>query len=125
VRPCRAGGGVAVGPGDRVRVHGAPITIGFGERRVVSRVATVERASTIERLWTKFTGHFRDDRTLRSQLQRSDHAMNAITSIKRPVNADTLAIARQDTVLSPASTPPTSPPWTGSTSRRCAANGTP
>ena len=51
-------GGVAVGPGDRVRVHGAPISLGFGERRVVERMATVERASTVGRLWTKFTGHF-------------------------------------------------------------------
>ena len=47
-----------VGPGDRVRVHGAPITVGFGERRVEDRIATVERASTVERLWTKFAGHF-------------------------------------------------------------------
>lgn len=50
--------GYEVGPGDRVRVHGAPITVGFGERRVVERTATVERASTVERLWTKFAGHF-------------------------------------------------------------------
>lgn len=47
-----------IGPGDRVRVHGAPITVGFGERRVEERTATVERASTAERLWTKFAGHF-------------------------------------------------------------------
>ncbi|HEX8382929.1 MAG TPA: hypothetical protein VF592_06075 [Sphingomonas sp.] len=47
-----------IGPGDRVRVHGAPISVGFGERRVVERIATVERASTMERLWTKFAGHF-------------------------------------------------------------------
>lgn len=51
-------GGVEIGPGDRVRVHGAPISVGFGERRVVERMATVERASTFERLWTKFAGHF-------------------------------------------------------------------
>lgn len=51
-------GGVAIGPGDRVRVHGAPISVGFGERYVVERTATVERASTVERLWTKFAGHF-------------------------------------------------------------------
>jgi hypothetical protein len=51
-------GGVAIGPGDRVLVHGAPISVGFGERRVVERIATVERASTLERLWTKFAGHF-------------------------------------------------------------------
>ena len=47
-----------IGPGDRVRVHGAPISVGFGERRVVERTATVERASTVGRLWTKFAGHF-------------------------------------------------------------------
>ncbi|HEX8554911.1 MAG TPA: hypothetical protein VF695_09405 [Sphingomonas sp.] len=47
-----------IGPGDRVRVHGAPISVGFGERCVVNRIATVERASTVERLWTKFAGHF-------------------------------------------------------------------
>ena len=47
-----------IGPGDRVRVHGAPISVGFGERKIVERIATVERASTAERLWTKFAGHF-------------------------------------------------------------------
>lgn len=48
----------AVGPGDRIRVHGAPISVGFGERRVIERTATVERAGMVERLWTKFAGHF-------------------------------------------------------------------
>lgn len=51
-------GDYQVGPGDRVRVHGAPIVVAFGERRVEERVATVERASAAERLWTKFAGHF-------------------------------------------------------------------
>lgn len=51
-------GDIEIGPGDRVRVHGAPISVGFGERQVVQRIATVERASTAERLWTKFAGHF-------------------------------------------------------------------
>jgi hypothetical protein len=51
-------GNIPIGPGDRVRVHGAPISIGFGERCVIDRVATVERASTIERWWTKLAGHF-------------------------------------------------------------------
>ena len=50
--------GVAVGPGDKVRVHGAPISLNFGERRVLQRTATVERASLIGRLWTKCAGHF-------------------------------------------------------------------
>ena len=48
----------AIGPGDRVRVHGAPIHVGFGERRVEQRTATVECASAVERLWTKLAGHF-------------------------------------------------------------------
>ena len=47
-----------VGPGDRVKVHGAPISVGFGERRVEERLATIERAGAVERLWTKFAGHF-------------------------------------------------------------------
>ncbi|MBU6373827.1 MAG: hypothetical protein KJS97_13955 [Alphaproteobacteria bacterium] len=42
-------------PGDRVLVHGDPIHIPFGERRVLSRVATVERATWIERLWTRLS----------------------------------------------------------------------
>ena len=50
--------GCEVGPGDRVLVHGAPISVGFGERRIEQRTATVERAGAIERLWTKFAGHF-------------------------------------------------------------------
>ena len=56
--PVELAGGVEVGPGDRVLVHGAPISVGFGERCVVDRTATVERATTAERLWTKFAGHF-------------------------------------------------------------------
>ena len=51
-------GDVVIGPGDRVRVHGAPISVRFGERRVVERLATVERAGWPERLWTKIAGHF-------------------------------------------------------------------
>ncbi|MDO6416221.1 hypothetical protein Q4F19_17680 [Sphingomonas sp. BIUV-7] len=51
-------GGVSIGPGDRVRIQGAPIHIGFGERRVVQRIATVEHAGAVARLWTKLAGHF-------------------------------------------------------------------
>ena len=51
-------GNVAINPGDEVRVHGAPIDVPFGERRVFERTATVERAGPIERLWTKLLGHF-------------------------------------------------------------------
>ncbi|GAA0728285.1 hypothetical protein [Sphingomonas japonica] len=50
--------GVALRPGDSVRVHGAPIHVDFGQRRSFHRTATVERAGAVERLWTKFAGHF-------------------------------------------------------------------
>ena len=50
--------GVAVNPGDRVRVHGAAIDVPFGSRMVFDRIATVERAGPIERLWTRLAGHF-------------------------------------------------------------------
>ncbi len=36
-------------PGDRVVVHGAPVDVGFGERLVERRVATVVRAHPLER----------------------------------------------------------------------------
>jgi hypothetical protein len=45
-------------PGDEVIVHDAPTDIAFGQRLVVARKATIIRASLIERLWTKFAGHF-------------------------------------------------------------------
>ncbi len=51
-------GEVAIMPGDRVRVHGAPIRIAFGQRMVLRRSATVERAGWIERAWTKFAAGF-------------------------------------------------------------------
>jgi hypothetical protein len=50
-------GDIAIEPGDRVRVHGDPITIGFGERRVFDRVATVQRAGWLRRIWTKFASY--------------------------------------------------------------------
>ena len=45
-------------PGDEVLVHDAPTDIAFGETLVVTRMATIIRASLIERLWTQFAGHF-------------------------------------------------------------------
>jgi hypothetical protein len=45
-----------IGPGDRVVVHGAPITVGFGERLVERRTATWIRAHPLERAWTRLTG---------------------------------------------------------------------
>lgn len=45
-------------PGDRVRVHGAPIRLKFGEKMVLHRTATVERAGWVERQWTRFAARF-------------------------------------------------------------------
>jgi hypothetical protein len=51
-------GDVALMPGDRVRVHGEPIRLAFGQRLVLRRGATVERAGWLERQWTKFAAGF-------------------------------------------------------------------
>lgn len=51
-------GDIAIGPGDKVRVHGAPVQISFGQRRVERRTATVERATWWQRHWTKLTARF-------------------------------------------------------------------
>lgn len=45
-------------PGDRVKVHGAPIRISFGQRLTLRRPATVERAGWLERQWTRLTARF-------------------------------------------------------------------
>lgn len=49
-------GGVKIEPGDEVLVHGEPIVVPYGEKRVIRRNATVTRASAIERMWTRATG---------------------------------------------------------------------
>ncbi|MDG5487740.1 hypothetical protein ACNI3Q_00585 [Sphingomonas sp. FW199] len=51
-------GDIDIRPGDRVRVHGAPIMVGFGERRVFERRATVQPAGLIRRAWTRFASNF-------------------------------------------------------------------
>ncbi len=45
-------------PGDRVRVHGEPIRVRFGDKLVLRREATVERAGWLERQWTKLCARF-------------------------------------------------------------------
>jgi hypothetical protein len=50
--------GAVVGPGDSVLVHGAEIMAPYGELVVEERIATITRASTVERLWTRATGDF-------------------------------------------------------------------
>ena len=51
-------GNPAIGPGDRVRVHGEAIRVAFGEKISVRRAATLTRAGTLLRAWTRFAGHF-------------------------------------------------------------------
>ncbi len=48
--------GSVIGPGDSVLVHGAPIMAGWGEEVREARMATITRASTLGRLWTRLTG---------------------------------------------------------------------
>ncbi len=45
-------------PGDVVKVHGAPVVAAWGELISEDRIATITRASLIERLWTRATGDF-------------------------------------------------------------------
>ena len=49
---------VEIRPGDKVRVHGAPIQIPFGTRQVYERRATVTRASPLARAVTRFAAYF-------------------------------------------------------------------
>lgn len=49
---------IAIEPGDKVRVHGAPIQIPFGTRQVFERRATVTRASPLARVFTKVIAYF-------------------------------------------------------------------
>ncbi len=49
-------GSRALQPGDRVRVHGAPIRVRFGDKLTLQRHATVERAGWLERQWTRLAG---------------------------------------------------------------------
>ncbi len=48
----------AIGPGDRVRVTGAPIEVKPGDRLVLRRTAEITRASGIARALTRLRGHF-------------------------------------------------------------------
>ncbi|MDJ0683230.1 MAG: hypothetical protein QNJ84_00870 [Alphaproteobacteria bacterium] len=44
-------------PGDRVKVHGEPVTVSYGEKLVLRRMATVHKATALERAWSRFTGN--------------------------------------------------------------------
>jgi hypothetical protein len=45
--------GIALRPGDRVLVHGAPDHIGYGEVRSYACTATVYRAGWLQRFWVE------------------------------------------------------------------------
>lgn len=51
-------GNPAINPGDKVRVHGDPVTVPYGETRVLRRLATVERATALCRVLTKLKSDF-------------------------------------------------------------------
>ena len=46
-------GDIPLAPGDKVRVHGAPIKVAFGARLKERRTATVTRAHWLMRQWTR------------------------------------------------------------------------
>ena len=45
-------------PGDKVRVHGDPISIPFGSKQVFERNATVTRAGPVKRALTRLAAYF-------------------------------------------------------------------
>jgi hypothetical protein len=51
-------GDLQLQPGDRVKVHGAPIKVVFGDRLELHRRATIRRAGWMAREWTKLSARF-------------------------------------------------------------------
>lgn len=49
---------IVMEPGDKVRVHGDPISIPFGSKEVFQRTATVTRAGPIKRGLTRLAAYF-------------------------------------------------------------------
>ena len=54
----RFNNGAVVYPGDMVQVEGPEIMAPYGEIVSEDRIATITRASALERLWTRWTGDF-------------------------------------------------------------------
>ncbi|MCC5984753.1 MAG: hypothetical protein JJU42_10340 [Rhodobacteraceae bacterium] len=50
--------GSVVHPGDEVQVQGPPVLAAWGEVIVEDRIATITRATWLERQWTRMTGDF-------------------------------------------------------------------
>ena len=51
-------GDVELQPGDKVRVHGAPISVPFGQSATFERAATVTRAGPLTRAVTRLAAYF-------------------------------------------------------------------
>lgn len=51
-------GDIEMEPGDKVLVHGDPISIPFGSRQVFERTATVTRAGPLARALTRLAAYF-------------------------------------------------------------------
>lgn len=51
-------GDIPIGPGDKVQVHGDPIVIPLNSRLVLTRSATIDRASALVRWWTRVAAYF-------------------------------------------------------------------
>ena len=54
----RLNNGAVIHPGDTVQVQGPEIMAPYGEVVREDRIATITRASGLERLWTRWTGDF-------------------------------------------------------------------
>ena len=52
----RFNNGAVVHPGDEVLVHGTPVVAPYGKLVTEDRIATITRATLVERLWTRITG---------------------------------------------------------------------
>lgn len=52
----RFNNGAVVHPGDEVLVHGAPVIAPWGQVVTEDRIATITRATPLERWWTRMTG---------------------------------------------------------------------
>ncbi|PZX45590.1 hypothetical protein LY56_01614 [Roseinatronobacter thiooxidans] len=50
--------GSIIHPGDEVLVQGPPVLAAWGELIIEDRIATITRATALERLWTRLTGDF-------------------------------------------------------------------
>ncbi|MEM6932856.1 MAG: hypothetical protein AAF526_04640 [Pseudomonadota bacterium] len=48
--------GVFAEAGDEIRVHGEDVRVPYGQVQTFQRIATVSRATWLERTWTRMTG---------------------------------------------------------------------